>query len=275
MSKAIVMASLLFVCGFPFSPGYALPHASLQSWKDPRVQWSVDEWKIPELEFRWSSSLWTPDVFPSRYDLLPPFCLGALQVPFRSPTFQVFGYANTRRIIAKSDGNVSARSEIHAQSHCAANYDQFPNDRQTCCFNLYSPSTRNSILYQLSDDPSPLGSYLDPMFAVSASWKLDNVRLTTDLDEGTSSKNQHLRICLDLVRNSPTLRAELTLPVAVSGLISVLAPLTGDLRCQLMVKLYVLLLQLLSFQFLVQRTPSDGLAMAFPRICKFRSSIER
>lgn len=84
-----------------------------------------------------------------------------------------------------------------------------------------------------------------------------------------SFRAERLEVCVGVVRKSSTLAVELTLPVLISALILLLAPFFGKFNQQIYVKMFALLLQFLSFQFLAEKTPQLGFGDNIPKICEF------
>ncbi|VDM82344.1 unnamed protein product [Strongylus vulgaris] len=78
-----------------------------------------------------------------------------------------------------------------------------------------------------------------------------------------------LEICLTARRKSTTLAVELTLPVLISALLLLIAPFFGKFDQQIKVKMFALLLQFMSFQFMAEKTPQLGFGATVPKIYVF------
>ncbi|KIH60090.1 hypothetical protein ANCDUO_09668 [Ancylostoma duodenale] len=77
-----------------------------------------------------------------------------------------------------------------------------------------------------------------------------------------------LEICVTARRRSTTLAVELTLPVLISALLLLIAPFFGKFDQQIKVKMFALLLQFMSFQFMADKTPQLGFGSTVPKICE-------
>uniref|UniRef100_A0A0M3IY43 Neur_chan_LBD domain-containing protein n=1 Tax=Anisakis simplex TaxID=6269 RepID=A0A0M3IY43_ANISI len=192
----------------------------LSTWKDRRMKWDSNDWKTDTLNVKSYGRLWVPDINSDKHQT----------------SAQSGEYVQYQNILAKNNGNLTARLEYKIQAHCQIDYTNFPDDRKYCCFTLKSLIYPHYIKYFLS--------------------------------RGERAA-QVLEICLAVQRKSMTLRIELTIPMVVSSLLVVIAPFFGTLKDQINVKLFAILIQLLSFTNLASKTPQVGFGSTIPNIYLF------
>lgn len=167
-------------------------------------------------------------------------------------------------IQAKSNGNITAIFEYRMQGICDTDFENYPQDVNYCCFNLKSYLFDKIVEFKVVQRDGRL----DPELA-QTNWDLRDITVDARSGEqGSANKAQSLRVCLKAARESATLKIELTVPMVVSAVLVLIAPLFGTMQSQIYVKLFALLLQFLCFQFLVTRTPQAGLGDSTPKLCK-------
>uniref|UniRef100_A0A915J9N4 Neurotransmitter-gated ion-channel transmembrane domain-containing protein n=1 Tax=Romanomermis culicivorax TaxID=13658 RepID=A0A915J9N4_ROMCU len=76
-------------------------------------------------------------------------------------------------------------------------------------------------------------------------------------------------MCVQATRFSKTLKMQLSIPMAISGILVVVAPLFGTMQTQIFVKMFSLVMQLICFQFLISMTPTAGMGNEMPKIYSF------
>ncbi|VDK17350.1 unnamed protein product [Anisakis simplex] len=144
-------------------------------------------------------------------------------------------------------------------------------DRKYCCFTLKSLIYPHYIKYFLSrGELRELFEFSDgiDLTKVRTNWHIESASIHVEQDED-DRKAQVLEICLAVQRKSMTLRIELTIPMVVSSLLVVIAPFFGTLKDQINVKLFAILIQLLSFTNLASKTPQVGFGNTIPNIYLF------
>ncbi len=205
------------------------------------MQWDTHDWRMRRLKIRHQTHIWVPDI-EHREDNSP-------QRRANSPILY-------RDIEANFRGTVSTTAGFGLQAHCEMDLNNYPDDKVRCCFGFRSKLYRDKLRFKLSED--------DVQFAdkFRSTWEVKDVSLSTEEDAKT------LKVCLVAMRMSKTLKLELTLPMAASAVLVLLAPLFGTFTSQHFVKMFVLLLQFLCFQFLVYRTPHLGFGGVVPKLCK-------
>ncbi len=162
----------------------------------------------------------------------------------------------------RSDGNVTAHMNAYFfESNCRANMRNYPSEDHSCCFYV-SPYKQDYVELQIGN------KYGDIHPAVSTGiWKV--FQFTTEVEEVDSNeKYQRAKICFKARVESKTMKLELELPVAVCAIVILIAPLFGNMKKQLVVKLFALLLQFLCFHYLADLTPSAGFGGRTPKICR-------
>ncbi|TMS35735.1 hypothetical protein L596_003066 [Steinernema carpocapsae] len=215
------------------------------SWKDRRLRWEVSDWKTDVVNVRSYGRVWVPDINSEKHQT----------------SMQSSDYTTFQGTVAKSNGNITTRMEYRMQAHCETDFTDYPDDKKHCCFTLKSTLYPHYIKYFLVDD------HID-MSKMRTNWHIEEatVRQLSDLED---MKTQVLQICVTARRRSSTLRIELTIPVFISALLVFITPFFGKIEQQVYVKLFAILLQYMSFQFLVTRTPQVGMGDNVPKIYLF------
>ncbi|CCD70545.1 Neurotransmitter-gated ion-channel ligand-binding domain-containing protein [Caenorhabditis elegans] len=221
------------------------------SWKDRRLRWNPEEWKTEVLRLKSMGRLWSPDINSDK-----------LQTGSQSTDF-----VNYHDIQSNYNGNVTARLEFRMKAQCQIDYTEYPNDRKHCCFNLQSNLYKRYVRFimehegaheMLNTKNTKTNWHIDPMYT----W-------ISKMNQENDNRAERLEVCVGVVRKSSTLAVELTLPVLISALILLLAPFFGKFNQQIYVKMFALLLQFLSFQFLAEKTPQLGFGDNIPKIYVF------
>uniref|UniRef100_A0AC35U576 Neur_chan_LBD domain-containing protein n=1 Tax=Rhabditophanes sp. KR3021 TaxID=114890 RepID=A0AC35U576_9BILA len=217
----------------------------LLSWKDRRFKWTQADYKLDEIRLKSSSRLWIPDINTEK----------------SQNTAQSSDYIVYKDIKARNTGNITTRMEYKVEAECDTDYSDFPDDKKHCCFSLKSSMYPTYIRYTI------LHKILD-LSMLKSNWHVSQGETHVVKDEH-NPKTESIQVCLHVKRRAPILRIELVLPMVISGLIVILSPFFGKIEVQLYVKLFALLLQFLSFQFLSQKTPSFGFDETVPRLYVF------
>ncbi len=171
-------------------------------------------------------------------------------------------FLDYKRIQTTNGGDVSAYLNFNLQSFCDVDLENYPNDVHHCCFHL-QPKLYSDLTNFLVHSGVPIK--VDSQYYRKTGFSIDKTELSTDYnDEGTAT----LRLCMKLSRSSTTLRVELAIPMAICGILVLIAPLFGALSAQLHVKLFGLLLQYLCLQYLANKTSQIGMGHSTPKICK-------
>jgi hypothetical protein len=218
------------------------------SWNDYRLKWNSQKWKLDTLTIKSYGHLWVPDINSERY-----------QTATQSSDFTMY-----HNLQAKNNGTVSATFEYRMQAVCDTDFENYPQDVNSCCFNLKSYLFEKLMEFKVWQRDGRV----DPDLA-QTNWDLRDITADTLIKDTGSTKTQSLRVCLKAARQSSTLKIELTVPMVVSAVLVLIAPLFGTMQSQVYVKLFALLLQFLCFQFLVTRTPLAGLGDATPKLYRF------
>lgn len=167
--------------------------------------------------------------------------------------------------MAFPNGTISGRIDLNVHSPCDIDFTEFPYDEHKCCFNLYSPNFQNVIEFHLESNRGESSRELK-----SAGFLPKDITMTI-----ADSEEQFLHTCIILARQIGNIKIELSLPMSVASLVWLTSSMLGDLKRQIVVKLFSILLEFLCFQFLVQRTPSLGLGYNRPKVCKFHVSSRK
>ncbi|XP_003372689.1 conserved hypothetical protein [Trichinella spiralis] len=151
------------------------------------------------------------------------------------------------RIWNLCNGNVTTTVSIRVpRARCTNDLHQYPYDRQHCCFDIRAePWKRLRTVVTL---PTATGS---PSFP--SSWALENVKMTPE-SSLENEREEYIRTCVTVVRNSAAIQAELSLPMAVSAVIFLCAQLTGKWKTQVYLKIVAIFLQLFAFQAVISNT---------------------
>ncbi|VDM55802.1 unnamed protein product, partial [Angiostrongylus costaricensis] len=219
------------------------------SWKDRRLRWDVTEWKTDQLSIKSFGRLWVPDINSDKH-----------QTGQQSSDYVTF-----QSLSSNNNGNVTGRLEFRIQAHCEIDYTEYPSDIKHCCFNLQSTLYKRYINSRAVE--IVLAEHLD-ISQLKTNWKIENSWLKKKTQDG-DNKADTLEICVTARRRSTTLAIELTLPVLISALLLLIAPFFGTFDQQIKVKMFALLLQFMSFQFMVDKTPHLGFGSSLPKIYVF------
>jgi hypothetical protein len=167
-----------------------------------------------------------------------------------------------RKIETTKEGNVSAYVNFAMQTYCDdSDFANFPNDLYQCCFSIQPHVLQELIRFQADSVPV----FTDPKYFRDYGWRMSG---TTPSAGSTDDGIAVLNFCINMQRQSATLKIELTLPTTVCAVLLLLSPLLGSFRMQMAVKLFILLLQFLALQLFANRIASHlGSASATPRIC--------
>ncbi|CAJ0606475.1 unnamed protein product [Cylicocyclus nassatus] len=217
------------------------------SWKDRRLRWDANEWKTDVLSIKSFGRLWVPDINSDKH-----------QTGQQSADYVTF-----QSLSSNNNGNVTGRLEFRIQAHCEIDYTEYPSDIKHCCFNLQSTLYKRYIKYFLENEDD----HLD-ISQLKTNWHIENSWVKKGTQEG-DNKAETLEICLTARRKSTTLAVELTLPVLISALLLLIAPFFGKFDQQIKVKMFALLLQFMSFQFMAEKTPQLGFGATVPKIYVF------
>uniref|UniRef100_A0A1I7ZEA5 Neur_chan_LBD domain-containing protein n=1 Tax=Steinernema glaseri TaxID=37863 RepID=A0A1I7ZEA5_9BILA len=217
------------------------------SWKDRRLRWDVSDWKTDVLNVRSYGRVWVPDINSDKHQT----------------SMQTSDYTAFQGTVTKSNGNITTRMEYRIQAHCDTDFTDFPDDKKHCCFTLKSTLYPHYIKYFLVAGEDQID-----MTKLRTNWHIEEatMRQLADVDD---PKAQVLQMCITARRRSATLRIELTIPVFISALLVFITPFFGKMTQQNYVKLFAILLQYMSFQFLVTRTPQVGMGDHVPKIYLF------
>ncbi|KHJ99678.1 hypothetical protein OESDEN_00332 [Oesophagostomum dentatum] len=172
-------------------------------------------------------------------------------------------YVTFQSLSTNNNGNVTGRLEFRIQAHCEIDYTEYPSDIKHCCFNLQSTLYKRYIKYYLENEDE----HLD-ISQLKTNWEIENSWVKKGTQEG-DNKAELLEVCLTARRRSTTLSVELTLPVLISALLLLIAPFFGRFDQQIKVKMFALLLQFMSFQFMAEKTPQLGFGATVPKIYVF------
>ncbi|CAI4227487.1 unnamed protein product [Auanema sp. JU1783] len=217
------------------------------SWKDRRLRWDVNEWKTDNLNIKSFGRLWVPDIQSEKHQTAT----------------QASDYVSFQNIQSNNNGNVTARLEYRIQAQCEIDYTEYPSDKKYCCFNLKSSLYKRYIKYFLEHENDTLD-----VSGIKTNWYIENSWIRKDTEEG-DNRAEVLEVCVTARRRSTTLAIELTVPVLVSALLLLIAPFFGKFKQQVQVKMFALLLQFMSFQFLADKTPQVGFGATVPKIYIF------
>ncbi|KHN83749.1 Acetylcholine receptor subunit beta [Toxocara canis] len=217
------------------------------SWKDRRMKWDAADWKTDVLSVKSYGRLWVPDINSDKHQT----------------SAQSGEYVQYQNILAKNNGNMTARLEFKIQAHCQIDYTNFPDDRKYCCFTMKSLLYPHYIKYFLTRGERGID-----LEKIRTNWHIEMATIRVEQDED-DRKAQVLEVCLTVQRRSMTLRIELTIPMMVSSLFVVIAPFFGTFKDQLNIKLFAILIQLLSFTNLAGKTPQVGFGNTIPNIYVF------
>uniref|UniRef100_A0A1I7UDM3 Neur_chan_LBD domain-containing protein n=1 Tax=Caenorhabditis tropicalis TaxID=1561998 RepID=A0A1I7UDM3_9PELO len=221
------------------------------SWKDRRLRWNPEEWKTENLRLKSMGRLWSPDINSDK-----------LQTGSQSTDF-----VNYHDIQSNYNGNVTARLEFRMKAQCTIDYTEYPNDRKHCCFNLQSTLYKRYVKFIMEHGD---GHEMLDTKNIRTNWHIDpSWTWIMKLNQDNDNRAERLEVCVGVVRKSSTLAVELTLPVLISALILLLAPFFGKFNQQIYVKMFALLLQFMSFQFLSEKTPQLGFGDNIPKIYIF------
>ncbi|KAK6736338.1 hypothetical protein RB195_019175 [Necator americanus] len=217
------------------------------SWKDRRLRWDPSEWKTDTLTIKSFGRLWVPDINSDKH-----------QTGQQSSDYVTFQSLSTN-----NNGNVTGRLEFRIQAHCEIDYTEYPSDIKHCCFNLQSTLYKRYIKFYLENEDE----HLD-ISQLKTNWHIENSWVKKSTQEG-DNKADSLEVCVTARRRSTTLAVELTLPVLISALLLLIAPFFGKFDQQIKVKMFALLLQFMSFQFMADKTPQLGFGSTVPKIYVF------
>ncbi|KRZ70905.1 Neuronal acetylcholine receptor subunit alpha-7, partial [Trichinella papuae] len=203
------------------------------SWIDSRLRWDIKTWPFATFPAKLNvhHQLWGPVFVPKERK---EFFLTSTKISYNDA-------------IVRSNGNVTTTVSIRVpRARCTNDLHQYPYDRQHCCFDIRAePWKRLRTVVTL---PTATGSASSP-----SSWALENVKMTPE-SSLENEREEYIRTCVTVVRNSAAIQAELSLPMAVSAVIFLCAQLTGKWKTQVYLKIVAIFLQLFAFQALISNT---------------------
>ncbi|KAL1237386.1 Glutamate-gated chloride channel alpha [Trichinella spiralis] len=203
------------------------------SWIDSRLRWDIKTWPFVTFPAKLNvhHQLWGPVFVPKERK---EFFLTSTKISYNDA-------------VVRSNGNVTTTVSIRVpRARCTNDLHQYPYDRQHCCFDIRAePWKRLRTVVTL---PTATGS---PSFP--SSWALENVKMTPE-SSLENEREEYIRTCVTVVRNSAAIQAELSLPMAVSAVIFLCAQLTGKWKTQVYLKIVAIFLQLFAFQAVISNT---------------------
>ncbi|KRY54744.1 hypothetical protein T03_6077 [Trichinella britovi] len=203
------------------------------SWIDSRLRWDIKTWPFVTFPAKLNvhHQLWGPVFVPKERK---EFFLTSTKISYNDA-------------VVRSNGNVTTTVSIRVpRARCTNDLHQYPYDRQHCCFDIRAePWKRLRTVVTL---PTATGSASFP-----SSWALENVKMTPE-SSLENEREEYIRTCVTVVRNSAAIQAELSLPMAVSAVIFLCAQLTGKWKTQVYLKIVAIFLQLFAFQAVISNT---------------------
>ncbi|KRY84285.1 Neuronal acetylcholine receptor subunit alpha-10 [Trichinella pseudospiralis] len=203
------------------------------SWIDSRLRWDIKTWPFETFPAKLNvhHQLWGPVFVPKE----------------RKEFFLTYTKISYNDAVVRSNGNVTTTVSIRVpRARCTNDLHQYPYDRQHCCFDIRAEPWKR--LRTVVTVPTATGSASSP-----SSWALENVKMTPE-SSLENEREEYIRTCVTVVRNSAAIQAELSLPMAVSAVIFLCAQLTGKWKTQVYLKIVAIFLQLFAFQALISNT---------------------
>uniref|UniRef100_A0A915EKY2 Neurotransmitter-gated ion-channel ligand-binding domain-containing protein n=1 Tax=Ditylenchus dipsaci TaxID=166011 RepID=A0A915EKY2_9BILA len=192
------------------------------------------------MEMQWDDSRLTWDQGQFKVEKLQIHSANHIWLPILSSQAYETSLRNddameVRKLETTNKGNVSAIVSFSLKTFCDdTDFRHFPDDTYKCCF-LLEPHF-NQELIEFATDVNP-----DPNVIAQ------------------------LNFCINLQRSSSALKIELGVPTWASAILFLFSPLFGTIRSQLHIKLFLLLIQLLTLQLFSNRiAPHLGSASATP-----------
>jgi len=167
-------------------------------------------------------------------------------------------------IIVTIDGTVNANAAFSSTIQCADKSVNYPEKRSVCCLHLKSALYGEVIKFNVTKGKDTL-----KVSDLPDTWKV--VRQVIKPSKKLFSRGDQLDICMDIYIRDPAKRMQLSVPMWVSAILLLISPLVGVFQHQVYVKMFAILLQFMSFQFLAvtTRTGHREPSGTIPPIFKF------
>ncbi|KAH7728300.1 CBN-LGC-21 protein [Aphelenchoides avenae] len=208
-------------------------------WDDSRLSWEKTQWKVDKLQIHSANHIWIPVLSSQAYET----------------SLRNDDVMEVRRLETSNRGNVSAMVSFSLKAFCDdSDFRHFPDDLYKCCFTL-EPHFHQDLI-TLETDGLPV--FTDPKYFRDYGWSMSGTIPTINPDP-------NLNFCINLQRSSSAVKIELSVPTWATAILFLFSPFLGSIRTQLYVKLFLLLLQILTLQLFSNRiAPHLGSAAATP-----------
>jgi hypothetical protein len=109
--------------------------------------------------------------------------------------------------------------------------------------------------------------FTDPKYFRDYGWSMSGTIPSVNPDPNVVAQ---LNFCINLQRSSSAVKIELSVPTWATAILFLFSPFLGSIRTQLLVKMFIMLLQVLILQLFSNRiSPHLGSASATPVISEF------
>uniref|UniRef100_A0AC35U035 Neur_chan_LBD domain-containing protein n=1 Tax=Rhabditophanes sp. KR3021 TaxID=114890 RepID=A0AC35U035_9BILA len=233
------------------------------SWNDSRLVWREDEWKVKNFILHDNHDIWAPHFYDTLLCGRNDDCLSKMN-----------------DVSIRHDGIATGRLTFKSPSICSIDFYRYPEETNDCCIVL-SPNNTFLLTYHYEINTKKKDTIDKKVLVLSplngtgqfgkiyegSSWNVQSKRI--DVVGTGRSNDESLRLCITAQKKMTTLSVALELPVTVAALLVLVAPLFGDLKSQVYIKLIALCIQTICFLFLCSIAPEDGFQGMKPKIYKY------
>ncbi|CAD6193992.1 unnamed protein product [Caenorhabditis auriculariae] len=236
------------------------------NWHDDRLKWDSseedgeekNEWHNVEHFYLFNSQgIWSPHLIDHTLCMNQESCQYSLD-----------------DVDVTSSGLVYARLQFRYSASCAVDYKKFPEEHDTCCifFTAFEPARKVKFEVEARQKEAVVRPVyaqrmynremrLEALVRDHSPWVVTERSVSVAPLEIESL--EALQVCVVAQKQMSTVRLALTLPVTLATFVMLASPLFGDLRMQLFVKMFTLLLQTICFLYLCSITPPNDLLYEF------------
>uniref|UniRef100_A0AC35TG39 Neur_chan_LBD domain-containing protein n=1 Tax=Rhabditophanes sp. KR3021 TaxID=114890 RepID=A0AC35TG39_9BILA len=205
-----------------------------EQWSDSRLSWPTDKWKTSKLQIHSASHLWVPILSHQSFE-----------TAIRSEdTMEI------RRLETSNTGNVTGTFSYGLKTTCEDNFSNYPMDTFKCCFELSPHLHQDVIRFKTNEQPI----FTDPKYFREKGWLISGSIPYSNTEE--LSEISQLNFCINLQRSNSSIKLELNLPVFICALLFLFSTVFGNIKSQLLMKLFVLFLQFLTMMLFNERIAS-------------------
>uniref|UniRef100_A0A915J467 Neurotransmitter-gated ion-channel ligand-binding domain-containing protein n=1 Tax=Romanomermis culicivorax TaxID=13658 RepID=A0A915J467_ROMCU len=232
------------------------------SWFDSRLQWDQNEWLLKTVSVNDVETIWLPEsrVHDSWSSILGGG--GSIDILRKESKY---AYANT---VVESSGRVTTKFVLTEKADCEIDEYLYPSESGRCCVDIGRGVFNEIRDYQFAKGEKSLQLYGEQLLE---DWSIKNAQLRLQTTETLSKDSEQqpvapLKLCFEVHRTSPAVRAVLTLPLTILAFFVISSIFLSTMKSQIVVKMASLLLNVACFEMLMRRN-------ALPEIMTVKSRV--